>query len=84
VLDLGIERRNGRRNPRRYGRVTVSGHEMFTIHDDDLWWLVINGKTVDRFTNKFAALDVIGRLAEALAGRHGMSEELVECPSNCE
>jgi hypothetical protein len=48
------------------GRVEIDGHVIFASHSREEWSVVVNGVTIDHLTNRFAALEMISRLAQAL------------------
>ena len=64
------------------GRVEVYDHVLFASQDRDDWSVVVNGVVVDQFTNRFAALERIRRLARAIRAGALMSSESLRPPSH--
>ena len=62
------------------GRVEIADHVMFASASGDDWCVVVNGVIVDHHTNRFAALDLISRLAQALRLGETMSPSLSSGP----
>ena len=71
---------DGTRPANLCGRVEVDDHVIFASHTREEWSVVVNGVTIDHLTNRFAALEMISRLAQAL--RAGLSTGLAEVPSH--